>query len=1546
MANLTNAQKEKLKLEFVKYVDSQTVEDIIRDKKSRETLLRSIILNESISIAALKILTEYYREVHKNNSEALDESFEKLAVLAVLAGKTEKIIPKELVPYMAFHVGFAEENPTQELLNDNNNSNLQNFAYAFRIRLNSKIIKENDTPLQNRRFDALGRLIQYNSQCSAVCFDGKQILVAFNELHNSSVNTKKVEQIETHTTKVFKYLQDYTTHTALPKEEQKNFLQQQNLSTQRKELLLDAAQYYYKNNSDHKDILPRILQELEKYPNNNQEVQQEVCKVTGASPKVVKAVARARRDLMKLEDALNPDIIDASKKFAPSIIEAIKQPYKIVLDGPLSDKAHAEMRIIQYIKEQLQVRDNQLSEEIYIGLSKLCCISCDLVINKETKNVNFHFTDKNKQKHLIPLNITTRGGNGVGYEWALIDAIRKNPKWLEDFLGKTAYEKYNTLSEQEKKIAINGIVRYIGKGELKIKDTPLKINPKKEQRKDKENEPLKKQRQKKLTADTSSSEAEEKNEPREKIIAAAIYDSTFPAAQIQPIISTTQPNVSTTLDSALEEIKKLQADLVHAQENTLQSLSANELYQKLLVHPDISLDFLQRLISEKQQLNKKKNDKPGPQNDPNLEDKKNAYNQRISKPDILPYLYQYSDFDAISPQLIDKTKVNFKIFVEDQNSDQDKDNDTNIKNIQNEFPLLDKPIIGIYNIPGGIGHWTSFAILKDEKDQVVLLYKDSMGGDCPKDIQKAAEMYSNGQTVKPIVNNSKEQGGHLTNKGVDVNCGIYALKNAEIIYKNIIDPTTAINFIHNFNEYKFSSREEADEARKNEFAKKYVIGTYNKLLNQELQDIIKPLIHHRHESELKSINNLLNTTLQSISTSEIAGCEILDYNSAFSITKHNEPKLYLELSNIQQESEKYKYEYHISTPMNYAETAEKFLQNSNFNIEKKQDITGGVRYIVTSNEIEKMPTWSVEDFNDVKKAHENDDLKNEIIEILPAALNVDLSSLVEIKEIINAEERKKKEQLKAGTKLNQDIVTPSDSTPNQDTQTPPQKLSTLSHDNSNSEEELVINRRNWLNISSFQPPDNRAQSSLLQSPQDTPSSIAINDIESDEMSSTPNSIEELQSRSSSSSQDLLSRNSSEEELVFNRNNIIFDLSSSNTNTDKIKRDNDDVKNDKNELLSNSKLPSKSSNSSQDLLSSSSSEQELIFNRSILPIDIELPSKNSSINTNKRKHSSSENEELTLGGIEDESPSSNVEKQSSKKPKATDLNLPKNLKFSNLTRLEKENLTNLLLQEELNVNGKYNLTERLAAVNDNKEVLNKFDREAVITANIDFKAIDTKEAAKIGSVEIRVEHNHLTDHTKNTQTLISEIQNGRINKNTVIAIERKQYGENLGMKDVIKIATILEYNEKNPDIPIKLPVELENTPILQDAILYKTAKEKGIKIISLEGKNLEHLKNTPLYNENREQYMTDVINEIRGKGYNVIASVGSSHVINLEKNLENSKKHDIGFSHIPRKILQKALNIGSAVPTGMVNIKASTKGNSMIQRKALNSKLKRNISTGR
>lgn len=84
-------------------------------------------------------------------------------------------------------------------------------------------------------------------------------------------------------------------------------------------------------------------------------------------------------------------------------------------------------------------------------------------------------------------------------------------------------------------------------------------------------------------------------------------------------------------------------------------------------------------------------------------------------------------------------------------------------------------------------------------------------------------------------------------------------------------------------------------------------------------------------------------------------------------------------------------------------------------------------------------------------------------------------------------------------------------------------------------------------------------------------------------------------------------------------------------------------------------------------------------------------------------------------------------------------------------------------------------------------------------------------------------------------------------------------------------------------------------------------------------------------------MTSVINEIRSKGYNVIANVGSSHEENLKKALENQQKDNVGFKHIPRKlnqeaitneVLQKALAIAKAIPVKMISIN-SRDGNNIL-----------------
>ncbi|RZI46015.1 hypothetical protein EDM53_04405 [Rickettsiales endosymbiont of Peranema trichophorum] len=103
----------------------------------------------------------------------------------------------------------------------------------------------------------------------------------------------------------------------------------------------------------------------------------------------------------------------------------------------------------------------------------------------------------------------------------------------------------------------------------------------------------------------------------------------------------------------------------------------------------------------------------------------------------------------------------------------------------------------------------------------------------------------------------------------------------------------------------------------------------------------------------------------------------------------------------------------------------------------------------------------------------------------------------------------------------------------------------------------------------------------------------------------------------------------------------------------------------------------------------------------------------------------------------------------------------------------------------------------------------------------------------GHVEL-IGENH-EEHGRNIQDLISRIENGKLEKNTVICLERKQFGENLGMKDVILLSKIVEHNERNQSDQIVLPEGMRESPIYQDALLYSKAKEHGIKVVGVEGK---------------------------------------------------------------------------------------------------------------
>jgi len=207
-----------------------------------------------------------------------------------------------------------------------------------------------------------------------------------------------------------------------------------------------------------------------------------------------------------------------------------------------------------------------------------------------------------------------------------------------------------------------------------------------------------------------------------------------------------------------------------------------------------------------------------------------------------------------------------------------------------------------------------------------------------------------------------------------------------------------------------------------------------------------------------------------------------------------------------------------------------------------------------------------------------------------------------------------------------------------------------------------------------------------------------------------------------------------------------------------------------------------------------------------------------------------------------------------------------------------------------------MRESFSALNINSELLHELTKESIITAgaDADLKAINVEQGradGRAGTVEFNGEEHHGKDHAAHVGSLIGRLETGKIGKDTVIAIELKNYGENLGMSDVILLANIIKHNEKNPDNQLIMPKKIEqNSLIYQDALLYNAARDKGVQVIGLEGKGLhtaeakaeKNYKGSDRYNELRDKHMAGVINDLTGKGYNVIAYVGSAHVEPLQK----------------------------------------------------------------
>jgi hypothetical protein len=241
---------------------------------------------------------------------------------------------------------------------------------------------------------------------------------------------------------------------------------------------------------------------------------------------------------------------------------------------------------------------------------------------------------------------------------------------------------------------------------------------------------------------------------------------------------------------------------------------------------------------------------------------KNASNQK-NEPG---YWYQATDIEPIQNEVMKKYSDLFRIHS--PLSDMSGSDDVLIRLLQ-DIESGGKTTLCVYNI--NHSHWVVFACLK-VNGKLTVLYKDSYGKSNKALAEKVEQVISGAEFIS---NTTTEQ-----TDGVD--CGIFAIKNMEILAQKIIevqkknDSEEWNNFIDSFKGGQdFCSLEEAQELRKNGYAESYTEG----IKKQERAETIKKAklskLRENHDSEtieiadrLKEIEALKEFTIKSLSAEE------------------------------------------------------------------------------------------------------------------------------------------------------------------------------------------------------------------------------------------------------------------------------------------------------------------------------------------------------------------------------------------------------------------------------------------------------------------------------------------------------------------------------------------------------------------------------------------------------------------------------------------------------------------------------------------------------
>ncbi len=198
-------------------------------------------------------------------------------------------------------------------------------------------------------------------------------------------------------------------------------------------------------------------------------------------------------------------------------------------------------------------------------------------------------------------------------------------------------------------------------------------------------------------------------------------------------------------------------------------------------------------------------------------------------------------------------------------------------------------------------------------------------------------------------------------------------------------------------------------------------------------------------------------------------------------------------------------------------------------------------------------------------------------------------------------------------------------------------------------------------------------------------------------------------------------------------------------------------------------------------------------------------------------------------------------------------------------------------------GEDELMKKFVAANMGKEKMLEEMRKRV-SDDVQIEEIQNARSSKeAGRVELIGEIHD--KHGTSVQMLVERMEKGDIGAETIIALERKEGSNNLGMHDVRLLAEIIRHNDSCKEVKrIALPAGIKESALWWDAKLVNEAQKHGIQVVGVEGKALAHDQHSPEYNKDRENHMAQQLAQLKQQGYDVIMPVGEMHVRRLQVQL--------------------------------------------------------------